>query len=153
MTTKGKWQRRLSKAKSELALEMLLSGKKTLHEMATELGVPLGTIASWALQPCTVERILSWIRLNNARTLLLTGPMRTNVAVSLYNIASAERGGETARKACVDFLKFDLTQQAGSKPADERDDAPPPRPMSEDSVRRALEMLGGLPTDKEAYRP
>ena len=148
--------KRLSKAKSDQAMEMLLSGDKTLSQIAEELGVPLRTMADWATDPATLRRAFSFSYLNNVRTALFVGAMRPNVSMRLFELAKdgTEDGGETARKACVDLLKLDYSpKEDQSSDGESQFASPPPRLMRQDDVMQTLQMLSGLNTQKEAYRP
>jgi hypothetical protein len=153
--TRKSAKNKLSKVRSDLALEMLLQGEKTLAQIAEALDVPLRTIADWAMNPLTCRRAFSFSRLHTARAAVFANSLKSNATVSLYAMAKSEDGGETARKACVDLLKLDLSKQGRDEPQGEGTSeatGPSPRPMRPEDVMLAMQMVSTLDTQKEAYR-
>jgi hypothetical protein len=156
--TQKRMSNRLTKARADQAMELLLTGDKTLPQIAQELGVPLRAIAEWATDPTTIRRAFGFSLLNDVRLALFLGTMRPSASMRLFKLTEEPKDKderETARKACVDLLKLDL----GAKPRQMIEDAgaalpanASPRPLRPEDVMHSFQRLSGLNTQKEAYR-
>ena len=132
-----------SKAMRRQIIEKIVEAKRSPAEIAAELDIELHEIASLARHDPTMQTLEGVSRLEDVRTQMLLSRYRSNVAMHLLAIASADEPTELSRKACVDLLKTDLGvfAQHHEQSASSGEGSTPPAP-SEKAILAALQRIG-----------
>ncbi len=107
----------LSAAKKHELLQCILSGRLDLEEMCAAQEVSLEQLAAWASQTTTLSRLYALRHLADLRTQLMLSRYRAHAAARLIELTSGEESAETARKACVDLLRLNVTGEQEREPA------------------------------------
>jgi hypothetical protein len=117
-------------------LDQLLSGETDLGRMAARIGAEPGELSEWGQDAALLRQIRNLRRLMDAQVRLMISRCRMTAVWKLHQIVETAEG-ETARKACVDLLESQLTDDEPIEPA-----AVEPGPERTQSVQRYLAALG-----------
>jgi hypothetical protein len=104
---------KLSAEKKHDLLQCVLSGRLDLEEICAAQDVSLEELAKWASLVTTQSRLQALRRLADTRTQFLLSRYRAHAAARLIELTGGEESAETARKACVDLLRLNVTEAEG----------------------------------------
>lgn len=105
--------------------------------VAEAFDLSLEELATWAGRDRTMRSLRGLRLVADMQTQLILSRYRLTAAAKLLQLASQEESSETARKACVDLLKTELTfpeADAANEPG---------AAVDEHNVLKALAELGG----------